>query len=120
MAAIAYGIWFARNQKKFESKDLDDDSVINYAAKSIQEFQIATQTTNINAVNTNYDSTTHHRSRQHAATNKFWNRPNDGTIKVNCDANLSREGRWGLGATFHDSAGELLAAATWELPGVED
>jgi hypothetical protein len=120
MAAIAYGIWYAHNQKKFESKDMEDDRVINSATKSIQEYQSAIQTTIIESHNTNHDSTSNHRVRLRATTNKQWNRPNEGTIKMNCDANLSREGQWGLGATFRDSAGELLAAATWETPGAED
>jgi hypothetical protein len=108
MAAIAYGIWFTRNQMIFESTDVEDDYVINHATKSIQEFQRATQIPSSDSHNTNHDTFSNHRSRLRSTTNKQWNRPNEGTIKVNCDANLSREGRWGLGATYRDSDGELL------------
>jgi hypothetical protein len=120
MAAIAYGIWFARNQMIFESTEMDDDKVINNATKCIQEFQRATQIPSSESINTNYDTSSNHRPRLRPTTNKHWSRPNEGTIKVNCDANLSREGRWGLGAIFRDSDGEILAAATWELPGTDD
>ncbi|MCI46328.1 hypothetical protein A2U01_0067568, partial [Trifolium medium] len=44
----------------------------------------------------------------------------NGVIKVNSDANLSREGRWGLGAVCCDSDGQLVAVATWDLPGFDD
>jgi hypothetical protein len=42
MAAITYGIWFVRNLKIFEDTDMVEDQVINNAAKSIQEYQLAT------------------------------------------------------------------------------
>jgi hypothetical protein len=45
MAAIIYGIWYARNQKKIEDKDFEDDRVINNATISIKEYQLATQAT---------------------------------------------------------------------------
>jgi hypothetical protein len=93
LAAITYGIWYARNQKIFESTDMEVDRVINSATKSIQEYQYAVQTTTIDSHNTNHDSSSNQRSRLCSTTNKQWNRPNEGTIKVNCDANLSREGR---------------------------
>jgi hypothetical protein len=95
LAAITYGIWYARNQKIFESTDMEVDRVINSATKSIQEYQYAIQTTTIDSHNTNHDSIFNHRPRLRSTTNKQWNRPNEGTIKVNCDANLSREmGSW--------------------------
>jgi hypothetical protein len=39
---------------------------------------------------------------------------------VNSDANLANPDRWGLGATFRDSDGELVAAATWKVPGANE
>jgi hypothetical protein len=59
---------------------------------------------------------------QRPSTNssKHWFKPNAGIIKVNSDANLANTDRWGLGATFRDSDGELVAAATWEVPGAND
>jgi hypothetical protein len=58
----------------------------------------------------------HHRSVQ----NIKWKKPSSGKIKENCDANLSNEGSWGLGAIFRDDEGQLLASATWEIPGFND
>jgi hypothetical protein len=107
-------------KKKIEDKDLEDDRVINNATISIKEYQLATQATSDELNKANHNTTTLHKPRFRTPTNKQWNRPNEGTIKVNCDANLSREGRWGLGATYRDSSGELLAAATWVVPGAED
>ncbi|MCI22563.1 hypothetical protein A2U01_0043739, partial [Trifolium medium] len=53
-------------------------------------------------------------------TSKKWKRPNPDTIKANSDANLAEEGRWGLGAVYRDSNGEILAAATWDTSGAMD
>ncbi|GAU42980.1 hypothetical protein TSUD_188530 [Trifolium subterraneum] len=40
--------------------------------------------------------------------------------QINCDANLAKEGCWGLGAAFRDSEGALVAEATWEMAGYGD
>jgi hypothetical protein len=115
IAAITYGIWFSRNKYIFELRDIVVSNVIDKANKSILEYQLAvrskTSTTNQNNAETNPISST---------GPKRWSKPNSGTIKVNCDANLANPIRWGLGATFRDSEGVLVAAATWESPGPED
>jgi hypothetical protein len=49
-----------------------------------------------------------------------WRKPSTGVIKANCDANLTVEGWCGLGAVFRDDSGEILASATWLLPGLND
>jgi hypothetical protein len=121
VAALTYSIWFARNQKVFELKDIEDDYVINRANLSIQDYQAALGdgiSTSPNH-NENRSSTSHTTSTQNN-NNKRWSRPNNGVIKVNCDANLSIEGSWGLGAIYRDSEGANLAAATWVVPGNND
>jgi ribonuclease HI len=47
-------------------------------------------------------------------------RPDTNKIKINCDANLAIEGRWGLGASFRNVDGALLLAAAWVMPGSND
>jgi hypothetical protein len=41
-------------------------------------------------------------------------------IKINCDANLTRIGRWRLRASCRDADGVLVAAATWETSGTNN
>jgi hypothetical protein len=120
IAAVLYAIWFARNQKVFEDKDTDDERVILSAAKSINEYQNATSSEDTNTQSRSNPRSTNLRQRNRPTNTKHWNKPNEGFIKINCDANLSREGRWGLGAIARDSGGNLLAAATWETPGAAD
>jgi hypothetical protein len=33
---------------------------------------------------------------------------------------MAVNGRWGIGATFRDCDGELIAAATWDVPGADN
>ncbi|KAK2363143.1 hypothetical protein QL285_088153 [Trifolium repens] len=119
-AAIIYSIWYARNQHIFELNDTPNLTVIEKANKSIVEFQQATstdQTGTTDQINNNINCNINY---QHNPRSTQWIKPMVGTIKKNCDANLSRSGRWGQGATCRDSDGFFVAAATWETPGSDD
>jgi hypothetical protein len=120
MVAVLYGIWYARNLKVFEDKDIEDDRVIINATKSINEYHNATSSEDSKAHNISHSRSTNLRHRRRSTTNKQWKKPNNGIIKINCDANLSREGRWGLGTIARNSDGNVIAAATWESPGIAD
>jgi hypothetical protein len=52
------------------------------------------------------------RSNQHL--NQKWKKPRAGVIKANCDANLTIDGSWGLGAICRGENGQVVASATWE------
>ncbi|MCH91202.1 hypothetical protein A2U01_0012128 [Trifolium medium] len=84
-------------------------AVLEKASNSLEEYKQANITKDLNpkaSVPRNPQ-----RQHQHSNSTKHWQKPNNGVIKINCDANLSRIGRWGLGAAFRDSA------ATWEMAG---
>jgi hypothetical protein len=124
VAAICYGIWYARNQQVFEQRNIEEHETISKAQISIQEFNLALSNTNNNPsenMRTQVPRSDHNQRRPRIPNErKRWTKPRPDFIKINCDANLSRSGRWGLGATYRDADGELLAAATWELPGSDD
>jgi hypothetical protein len=44
IAAITYGIWFARNKMVFENLELEDRVIINMATTTIQDYQKAMNT----------------------------------------------------------------------------
>jgi hypothetical protein len=120
LAAITYGIWFSRNQKIYELRDIEDSTIIDKANSSIQEYQ---QAHNINILSQqflNKSSTNNQQLRSRTNTNKQWNRRSDNTIKVNSDANLSIAGKWGLGVAYRNSTGEIVAGATWEPSGGDE
>jgi hypothetical protein len=120
IAAITYGIWFARNQLIFEDRDIEEWDTIDKASKSIQDYQQATKRDSSNQPSNRAGRSNTQRRTSNTMRNLTWNKLEEGTIKVNCDANLTRIGRWGLGAICRDSDGELLAAATWEMSGADD
>jgi hypothetical protein len=121
VAAIAYSIWFARNQQVFNLTCIDDDHVINCVNLSIQDYTSALNSLNPNKSLQSQHSSTHpHRNIRQTNNRIRWARPNNGVIKMNCDANLTIDGSWGLGAIYRDSEGAALAAATWVVPGSRD
>jgi hypothetical protein len=121
VAAITYSLWFARNQQVFDLRCMEDEHVINRANLSIQEYQstLAYETANLSTQH-QHQTTSSSTPNRCSNANKRWTRPNNGVIKVNCDANLTIEGSWGLGAIYRDSEGATLAAATWVVPGSKD
>jgi hypothetical protein len=124
LAAIIYGIWFARNQLVFDNKDTDDIAIIERALNSIRDYQKANLHPNMqnNGNNNKRTSKTKHnqRANRRPEQNINWKKPRSGYIKANCDANLRHDGSWGIGAIFRDNNGQILASATWENPGFDD
>jgi hypothetical protein len=120
MAAVIYGIWYARNQKTFEYNDIEDYVTLEKAITSIQDYQKAMNTKSNTQHNVNTSRSSRRQQGSRTSNPRRWIKPNSGKIKVNSDANLAVNDRWGLGATFRDCDGELLAAATWNIPGAKD
>jgi hypothetical protein len=121
VAAICYGLWYARNQPLFENRHIEEHETISRAQTCIQEFTLAQLPSPNHLTGTTHNQTNRDsRNQRHRNVRKHWKKPRPNSIKINCDANLSQPGRWGLRATFRDSTGEILAAATWERPGSDD
>jgi hypothetical protein len=121
VAALVYSIWFARNQQVFDLRSIDSLTVIAQAHNSIQEYQKAMNNDAHNGSSRSHLNTNNNREHnRRPRANKWWTKPDHNKIKVNCDANLAIEGRWGLGAIYRNSDGALLVAATWVMPGEND
>jgi hypothetical protein len=118
MAAVIYGLWYARNQKVYADRDIEGNITIETASASIQEFQQAMSSHSQHDASARNSNS--HRQQPSANNSKHWRKPNPGIIKVNSDANLTNTDCWGLGATFRNCDGELVAAATWVVPGAND
>ncbi|KAK2443916.1 Ribonuclease H superfamily protein [Trifolium repens] len=122
VAALTYGIWLARNQAVFNLRNVENKTVINQALHSIHEFQkaISDNTNNSTFTNAPTNLRNNQRHSRRNSANKHWVRPDINNIKINCDANLAVEGRWGLGASFRNAEGALLLAAAWVMPGSKE
>jgi hypothetical protein len=95
---------------------MEDKAIIDQAYSSIKDYQ------RINShkldINNNRSTSSNNRSSYNNTTK--WSKPRAGRIKANSDANLSIDGWWGLGAIFRDDSGDILASATWRVPGIND
>jgi hypothetical protein len=120
IAAITYGIWYARNQHVFSQQDIEDTEVVNKATTSIQDYILATTSDKYHQSNNGARSTSSHHHPNTTTRNTNWCKPEAGIIKINSDANLARTGVWGIGITCRDTEGILVAAATWVMPGPDD
>jgi hypothetical protein len=122
ISSLIYNIWYARNQHAFNQKDIDVMESISKENSNIHDYIAATTNNSQSQINTGGRSSNrqHHSTSVYSNRNRLWNKPEEGYIKINSDANLSRPGRWGLGATCRDADGALIAAATWEMPGPDD
>ncbi|GAU13112.1 hypothetical protein TSUD_174120 [Trifolium subterraneum] len=118
IAAIIYGIWYSRNLLIFEHKEIEETSIIEIVSKWLDEYK-KVNIKDLHAVNRNgsrqnnsrlHVNQTHHQKNK--TKNIQWRKPTQGTIKINSDANLAIDDRWGLSAICRDAEGELLAAAT--------
>jgi hypothetical protein len=97
IAAITYRIWFARNKCVFEFRNLADSIVINKANNNMKEYQHAANSELLTTTTPNDAkaiSNVNHR-RIYSTGPKRWSKPKTSIIKVNCDANLAKPGRWG-------------------------
>jgi hypothetical protein len=125
IAAIIYGIWWARNKMVFDNYDMEDKAIIEKAYASVLEYQRVNMSkpNNEHTSSYNYQRTTQIARNQHRTNqliNTKWRKPRVGIIKANSDANLFVDGWWGLGAIFRDESGQVLASSTWLMPGFND
>jgi hypothetical protein len=120
IAAITYGIWFARNQQVFENKNLTDSEVFRIADTNINDYIKATNGDDLDHSSKGQSRSTSHQQGSTRNRTNQWRRPDEGVIKINSDASLTTAGKWGLGVTCRDNTGMIVAAATWEVPGNND
>jgi hypothetical protein len=117
IAAITYGIWFTHNQQIFEYEDME---VINKAHTNIHGYKHSTHIEHSNQPNNISRRINVQQRASNTTRSTPWSKPEDGIIKINCDANLTRIGRWRLRASCRDADGVLVAAATWETSGTNN
>jgi hypothetical protein len=125
LAAVIYGLWWARNKMVFENYDMEDTTIIEKAYASVLEYQRVnlSKPNNEQTSSNNHQRTTRIARTQHRnnlLNNTKWRKPRVGVIKANSDANLTVDGCWGLGVIFRDDSGQILASATWLIPGFND
>ncbi|XP_010678553.1 uncharacterized protein LOC104894086 [Beta vulgaris subsp. vulgaris] len=102
--SLLWGIWLRRNAWIFESKRVEIREVIDRALKCTNEFK---------EVNVCSGEGMGGESKG----GKKWQRPREGTYKLNFDAAVFEEGRIGFGGVIRDAMGTIVLACCGTLVG---
>ncbi|MCH84190.1 putative ribonuclease H protein, partial [Trifolium medium] len=111
ISTITYSIWLARNNRVFQNKHTPAEEAIARAMKSIKEYHLHLVE---NRPNHPKQATSVDRN------NKSWSPPPSNFLKLNVDAHLSDDGRWGFGLILWRTDGRCVGAATQACAGSHD
>ena len=101
LARTLWGIWFARNRKVWEGKQMPPNVAMEVAAKMVDEWQKAQQK---NQTSSNTPSRSEH------GTQVRWERPHAGWKKVNVDASVYDDSfSFKIGMVLRDDGGSFNA-----------
>lgn len=104
IATVLWAIWFARNQKIFEGKQLTPDSVMQWSSKQISEWQVAQKKRRCN--------TLRHSSELNNVEMR-WCPPAAGELKVNVDASVhTGQYHFSVGMVVRDHMGQYVRGKT--------
>ncbi|KAL8111232.1 hypothetical protein AgCh_019083 [Apium graveolens] len=109
IAAVLWGVWFARNKRIFENKYMSPATTMNWSMTQIKEWRDA----NIKrqATGLNERGAMHQQNRQ-------WVKPEPGCRKLNVDAAV-KEGQnsFSVGLVLRDDRGQYIAGKTCRFAG---
>ncbi|MCI14207.1 hypothetical protein A2U01_0035336, partial [Trifolium medium] len=112
LSSITYSIWFARNKKVFQNKDIPVNETVDRALQNLHDFQHHFIEARLSPTNSKPPSINRH--------NKSWNPPPRNFLKLNVDAHLSDDGHWGLGWVLRGFDGRCVGMVTKVLKGSDD
>jgi ribonuclease HI len=111
IATITYTIWLARNSKNFQKKDIPAIDAVDCAMKCLSDYHhhlIEDRLQNSNKHNSN------------SQNSKCWSPPPLNSLKLNVDAHLTSDGRWGFGWILRGSDGRCAGAGSRVCQGSND
>ncbi|GAU49883.1 hypothetical protein TSUD_408220 [Trifolium subterraneum] len=111
VTTVLYNMWFARNQKVFQDKNLPPHEFNNRANLQLRDYQ------NFNIANSPI-----HRpnATSRSSHNNSWSPPPRGSLKINVDAHSSGDGHWYSGLILRREDGSTVGAVTCSHKGSED
>jgi hypothetical protein len=111
ITSITYSIWFTRNQKVFKNINIPVIEALNQALNTLREYHHHTIATPPNSP---------HRTASRNRNDMCWSPPPRSFLKLNVDAHLRDDGRWGCGMVLRGEDGHFVGAATKVLKGSDD
>jgi ribonuclease HI len=101
--AIIYYLWYARNQKVFQDKQIPQVEISNKSLAQLMEYQS----------HSTIPGKAQNRSKTDCSSNNnSWSPPLREALKINVDAHLSSDGHWISGLILRRSDGSIVGAAT--------
>ncbi|KAJ1380429.1 Ribonuclease H-like superfamily [Sesbania bispinosa] len=105
--AVCYGLWFARNKKIFEDKEIPLQNIFSKACESILN----------NATGVRCQLPVGNSSPEQCHN---WEAPPQGWYKLNRDAAMVDAGNWGIGIVARDHEGFVIAATSRKIETLAD
>jgi ribonuclease HI len=110
-STIIYSIWLARNKSIFQNKNIPAKEVVDQAMRNLSEYHQ-------HWIENRLSQATHATSG--TRNNKSWSPPSLNCHKLNVDAHLKDDGRWGFGLILRRVDGRCVGAATRVCAGSND
>ncbi|GAU17808.1 hypothetical protein TSUD_171970 [Trifolium subterraneum] len=111
IATITYSIWLGRNNKVFHNKDTPASEVVERAMKTLSEYHHHLV---VDRISSSIPPNSIVRN------NISWSPPPSNFLKLNVDAHLTSDGRWGFGMLVRSDDGRCIGAATRVCNGDHD
>ncbi|GAU28666.1 hypothetical protein TSUD_159480 [Trifolium subterraneum] len=110
ISTITYSIWLGRNNKVFHNKDTPASEAVERAMKTLSEYHhlVADRISSSKPPNSI------------VRNNISWSPPPSNFLKLNVDAHLTSDGRWGFGMLVRRDDGRCVGAATRVCNGDHD
>jgi hypothetical protein len=116
IVSITYHIWFTRNQRVFRDMNTPVIEALNKVLKTLRDYHH-------HAIKDHLPCSHHnssHRTAFGSRNDTCWSPPPRNFLKLNVDAHLRDDGRWGFGMVLRGEDGHLVGAATKILKGSDD
>jgi ribonuclease HI len=110
-ATIVYSIWLARNKRIFQNKSIPAKDVVDQAMRNLSEYRH-------HWIENRLSKST--QATSGTRNSKSWNPPSTNYLKLNVDAHLKDDGRWGFGLILRRADGRCVGAATRACVGSND
>jgi ribonuclease HI len=116
IVSITYNIWLTRNQKVFKGVNTPVIEALKQALKTLRDYLHHS----VDEHQTPSHQSSSHQTAFRNRNDMCWSPPPRNFLKLNVDAHLRDDGRWGFGMVLQGEDGHFVGAATKVLKGSDD
>lgn len=109
ISTVIWGIWFARNKRIFENKNMSASYVISWSKKQVADWQLANKRNSSMQIGGENEERSEHK----------WKPPEVNHLKINVDASVvGGQDFFSVGMVLRDHQGQYIAGKTMRFAGV--